>query len=139
MHKKIHKYFFSRPKKIVCWSPGTPDIDCPTGDTQEPFGLCCFDGCQNSCFKSKGILPKGHYWKGTKDITKGDTNKEDTQCFEVEKNVCEMVPQPELCKEVPKKPFEVCKETNICKEASKIEICTVSGITEISQECTEKM
>merc|ERR1712128_51316 len=26
-----------------CWSPGQPDGDCPD------FGLCCFDGCSNTC------------------------------------------------------------------------------------------
>ena len=26
-----------------CWSPGQPDTDCPN------FGLCCFDGCANTC------------------------------------------------------------------------------------------
>ena len=27
----------------TCWSPGQPDGDCPN------FGLCCFDGCSNTC------------------------------------------------------------------------------------------
>lgn len=27
----------------TCWSPGQPDGDCPD------FGLCCFDGCVNTC------------------------------------------------------------------------------------------
>jgi len=27
----------------TCWSPGLPDGDCPN------FGLCCFDGCSNTC------------------------------------------------------------------------------------------
>jgi hypothetical protein len=27
----------------VCWSPGVRDTDCPG------HGLCCFDGCVNSC------------------------------------------------------------------------------------------
>ena len=26
-----------------CWSPGQGDTDCPN------FGLCCFDGCANTC------------------------------------------------------------------------------------------
>ena len=26
-----------------CWSPGQADTDCPN------FGLCCFDGCANTC------------------------------------------------------------------------------------------
>jgi len=26
-----------------CWSRGVPDVDCPD------FGLCCFDGCVNTC------------------------------------------------------------------------------------------
>ena len=27
----------------TCWSPGQPDTDCPD------FGICCFDGCANTC------------------------------------------------------------------------------------------
>ena len=27
----------------TCWSRGVPDVDCPN------FGLCCFDGCVNTC------------------------------------------------------------------------------------------
>jgi len=27
----------------TCWSPGQPDTDCPN------FGICCFDGCANTC------------------------------------------------------------------------------------------
>ena len=30
-------------KVSTCWSPGQPDGDCPN------FGLCCFDGCANTC------------------------------------------------------------------------------------------
>lgn len=26
-----------------CWSPGQTDTDCPN------YGLCCFDGCANTC------------------------------------------------------------------------------------------
>ena len=26
-------------RKPICWSPGTNDVDCPTNDAQEPFGL----------------------------------------------------------------------------------------------------
>ena len=34
----------------TCWSPGTLDVDCVIEETGE-FGLCCFDGCQNTCLK----------------------------------------------------------------------------------------
>jgi len=30
-----------------CWSPGQPDTDCPN------YGLCCFDGCANTCVDSQ--------------------------------------------------------------------------------------
>ena len=36
-------------RKPICWSPGVDDVDCPTGNPDKPFGLCCYDGCQNSC------------------------------------------------------------------------------------------
>ena len=35
----------------VCWSPGTQDVDCPLDDGSGDFGLCCFDGCGNTCLK----------------------------------------------------------------------------------------
>jgi len=30
-----------------CWSPGQPDTDCPN------YGLCCFDGCADTCVDSQ--------------------------------------------------------------------------------------
>ena len=33
----------------TCWSPGQRDTDCPSN------GLCCFDGCANTC----GDAPRG--------------------------------------------------------------------------------
>ena len=36
-----------------CWSPGQPDTDCPN------FGLCCFDGCANTCVD--GPAPQGKW------------------------------------------------------------------------------
>ena len=33
----------------TCWSPGQRDTDCPNS------GLCCFDGCANTC----GDAPQG--------------------------------------------------------------------------------
>ena len=32
-----------------CWSPGQPDTDCPN------FGLCCFDGCANTCVDGQSM------------------------------------------------------------------------------------
>ena len=37
----------------TCWSPGQPDGDCPD------FGLCCFDGCSNTC--GEGDLGPGFF------------------------------------------------------------------------------
>ena len=39
--------------KHQCWSVGTPDVDCPG------HGLCCFDGCINSCLPNSPRLPFG--------------------------------------------------------------------------------
>ena len=33
-----------------CWSPGQLDTDCPN------FGLCCFDGCANTCVDDNTIF-----------------------------------------------------------------------------------
>ena len=35
----------------TCWSPGIEDVDCPLEDGSGEFGLCCFDGCRNTCLK----------------------------------------------------------------------------------------
>ena len=35
----------------TCWAPGTEDVDCPLEDGSGEFGLCCFDGCRNTCLK----------------------------------------------------------------------------------------
>ena len=35
----------------TCWAPGTEDVDCPLEDGSGEFGLCCFDGCGNTCLK----------------------------------------------------------------------------------------
>ena len=32
-----------RGRHSTCWSVGVPDLDCPD------WGLCCFDGCANTC------------------------------------------------------------------------------------------
>ena len=37
--------------KHQCWSLGVPDVDCPG------HGLCCFDGCVNSCVPYTGNVP----------------------------------------------------------------------------------
>ena len=34
-----------------CWSPGVVDVDCPTGNPSQPFGLCCHNGCANKCIQ----------------------------------------------------------------------------------------
>ena len=39
------------PKAQTCWSPGTLDVDCPLEDGSGEFGLCCFDGCRNTCLQ----------------------------------------------------------------------------------------
>ena len=33
-----------------CWSPGQNDTDCPN------FGLCCFDGCANTCVDGQSMI-----------------------------------------------------------------------------------
>ena len=86
-----------------------------------------------------GGIPRNATIKTT--LIKGDLNEGKT-CLEVQRYVCEMIENPKICKEVPMEPLEVCQPT-FCPETSKCnanetEICTVSGITEISQECAEK-
>ena len=39
----------------MCWSVGQADVDCPTPNGHG-YGLCCFDGCTNSCrYKAKAL------------------------------------------------------------------------------------
>ncbi len=35
-------------KTSECWAPNQYDVDCANG-----AGLCCFDGCANTCYKEK--------------------------------------------------------------------------------------
>jgi len=83
-----------------------------------------------------GNFWKGHSWKG-KGYVKGDLSQ-GTQCFEVQRYVCELIPQPDICREVPMKPVTVCQPKTSDCNANEAEICTVSDITTISQECVEK-
>ena len=50
-----------------CWSPGQNDTDCPN------FGLCCFDGCANTCVDDNAPAPEADselptYEKSVDDI-----------------------------------------------------------------------
>merc|ERR1719150_652228 len=39
----------------TCWSVGVPDLDCPN------WGLCCFDGCANTCLGEARDPPQPTY------------------------------------------------------------------------------
>ena len=39
----------------TCWSVGVPDLDCPN------WGLCCFDGCANTCLAEARDPPQPTY------------------------------------------------------------------------------
>jgi len=41
--------------KDTCWSPGVHDIDCPG------HGLCCFDGCSNTCYNGNKAQQPGFF------------------------------------------------------------------------------
>jgi len=41
--------------KSTCWSPGVNDVDCPG------HGLCCFDGCANTCRNEKATQNPGFF------------------------------------------------------------------------------
>jgi WAP-type (Whey Acidic Protein) 'four-disulfide core' len=38
-------------RRSNCWSPGVRDVDCPGS------GLCCYDGCANTCVGSPAGQP----------------------------------------------------------------------------------
>merc|ERR1719443_1030016 len=40
-----------RGQRSNCWSPGVRDLDCPAS------GLCCYDGCANTCVASSPPPP----------------------------------------------------------------------------------
>ena len=42
-------------EKSTCWSPGVNDVDCPG------HGLCCFDGCSNTCINEKVAQNPGFF------------------------------------------------------------------------------
>ena len=83
------------PEKIPCWSPGEYDVDCPATtyrkrrDTDKDFGLCCFDGCHNTCYKKECRIV---------NMTYTDMEMQE-KCTDQEREECENVPKTE-CKEV---------------------------------------
>ena len=85
--------------KPKCWSPGAHDVDCELGslaNSSEPFGLCCFDGCQNSCLAKTCVT-----------IMKSETEtKVVTQCNEARRQTCEDVPKTQ-CRDVCKNVVEM--------------------------------
>ena len=106
--------------KPICWSPGVFDVDCATGNPLKPFGLCCFDGCQNSCMETcKTILKNITEIKVTEKCTESIRDvchpKTTTHC----ENVCRDIT---IQKET-KVPEEVCtsKLVNECRE-TKIQV-----------------
>jgi len=48
-----------------CWSPGQPDGDCPD------FGLCCFDGCANTCGEAQAEVKEVPQPLSTTTTTEG--------------------------------------------------------------------
>jgi len=44
-----------------CWSPGQTDTDCPN------FGLCCFDGCANTCVDGPKPIQENNNLPETQD------------------------------------------------------------------------
>ena len=72
-------------ERTECWSPGSLDVDCPTGNSSRPFGLCCFDGCQNSCPKvCREIMVK----KNVKEVVKQCTNSHRKECQQIPETKC---------------------------------------------------
>ena len=57
-----------RRAKKNCWSVGQQDTDCPSPDGRG-YGLCCFDGCSNSCqYNAAPSYGKKRYILFTEDI-----------------------------------------------------------------------
>ena len=63
-----------------CWSVGEPDWDCPNN------GLCCFDGCVNTCLGSSSPPPQ--------QMTPED-DYEDYEDFEDDETVVISAPAPD--------------------------------------------
>ena len=102
-------------RKPICWSPGVEDVDCPTGNPNKPFGLCCFDGCQNSCLDTPTCQKL--FKNATKIVEK-------EKCTQESREVC----QPETT--------TICK--NDCKNITTNVMTTVPEevcISEVLKEC----
>jgi len=84
----------------TCWSPGVPDTDCPNN------GLCCNDGCANTCLGAPTPPKSGC---STVYTTIWDVEWEETT-ERVCKDVCETYTERE-CKEVPVTTTEYYYET----------------------------
>ena len=116
MQKIANISFIFRAKKEICWSPGVPDVDCPTGKTEEPFGLCCFDGCQNSCeVRCESII---------KNVTE---TKIVDKCFDSTRQECTPT--------TVKKCEEKCKQVEVMKPTEvKEQVCR----DKVIKECRDK-
>jgi hypothetical protein len=80
---------YNCPEPVApCWSPGVTDVDCPLPvNAAEPWGLCCFDGCSNTCLDQ--IEPNGDCVTTYNNICKNMTN-----------TVCKKIPAVKTCKQI---------------------------------------
>jgi len=105
------------PAKPACWTPGINDVDCFTGDEDQAFGLCCFDGCFNTCLE-----------KTCKNITIDviETRAVE-QCHDSTREECSDVPKTE------------CKQE--CKDVQKlvpVEVSVPECVDKVVQKCETK-
>jgi len=58
-------------KKANCWSAGVPDLDCPNS------GLCCFDGCVNTCIDTPDDLQSESIPEASEEILSAPSTEPD--------------------------------------------------------------
>ena len=113
------------PTRTPCWSPGAHDVDCPNGDGTA-FGLCCFDGCHNTCLQKEcKVINTTYHEMETQE-----------QCTDAEREECEKVPE-QFCKEVCKD--ETVMETQEVPEekCETVEVQECRTVTVEEEKCTE--
>jgi len=122
------------PGQIPCWSPGEHDVDCPLDNMwkarskrspDNAFGLCCFDGCRNTCLQKQCRMVNTSYTE--LEMQERCTDQEREECRDVPKTTCKEVCRDETVMVATEVPDQKCKMVTVQECREKIieeEVCT---------------
>ena len=124
------------PGQIPCWSPGEYDVDCPLDNLmtarskrspESPFGLCCFDGCRNTCLQKQCKMVNTSYTE--LEMQERCTDQEREECREIPRTTCKEVCKDETVMVETEVPDQKCQMVTVQE-------CRVMTVEE--EVCTEE-